>query len=88
MKRRAVGFAATVAICVFALSGATAAANESDNSAINCAGFGNPGQASQTLGAAGPDRVQTPPELAAGLGQPSVGATIQTFCVTPADSHP
>jgi hypothetical protein len=84
MKKLAAGFAVTVGIFVFALGGATAGADP----AINCAGLGNPGQATQSLGAAGRDRVQTPPELAASLGQPSVGATIQTFCVTPADSHP
>jgi len=81
MRRRVVGFAATVGFSVLALGGASAGADP----AINCAGFGNPGQASQTLGAAGPNRFQTPPENAASLGQPTVGAAIQFFCVTPAD---
>lgn len=85
MKKRAVVFAVTLGLSVFALGSGPAAANESANSAINCAGFGNPGQAQQTLGAAGRDRVQTPPELAATLGQPTVGASIRTFCTTPAD---
>ena len=86
--KRAVSFVATVGISMFLLGGATAMANESGNSATNCAGFGNPGQAAHTLGFAGRDRVQTPPEFAASLGEPSVGAAIQTFCVNPSDSHP
>jgi hypothetical protein len=85
MKKRAVVFAVTLGLSVFALGSGPAAANESANAAINCAGLGNPGQAGKTLGSGGPDRVQTPPELAATLGQESVGATIRTFCTTPAD---
>jgi hypothetical protein len=83
MLKRAI-VAGTVGVFAFVLGGATAVANESGNSAMNCGPFGNPGQAAQTNGFAGRDRVQTPPEFAAGvLGQPSVGAAIQTFCVNP-----
>src|SRR2546423_12638786 len=89
MNKRSIRFGVRVGICVLGLGGATAAAaNESSNSAINCAGFGNPGQAGQALGTAGPNQTQTPPEFAASLGQPSVGAALQTFCQTPADAHP
>ena len=71
----------TIGMSVFALGGATAGAAP----AINCAGLGNPGQAAQFFGAAGPNRVVTPPQLAASLGAgATVGSTIQTLCVTPA----
>jgi hypothetical protein len=84
MKKRAVAFAVTLGLSVFAFGSGPAAANESGNSAIDCAGFGNPGQGGMVVGYTGPDRVQTPTEFAATLGQESVGAAIGTFCTTPA----
>jgi hypothetical protein len=88
MKKRAVVFAVTLGLSVFAFGSGQAVANESGNAAVDCAGFGAPGQGFQTLGAAGPDQALTPPELAAALGQESVGAAGRTFCTTPADSNP
>jgi hypothetical protein len=84
MKKRAVVGAATLGLLVFALGSGPAAANQSGNAAVDCAGLGPPGQAAQSLGAAGSDSFQTPPELAASLGQESVGDTIRTFCLPPA----
>jgi hypothetical protein len=88
MKKRAVVFAVTLGLSVFGLGSGPAAANESGHSASDCAGLGNAGQAFQLVGAAGPNQVQTPPELAASLGQESVGAAGRTFCTTPADERP
>jgi hypothetical protein len=85
MKKRAAIFAVTLGLSVFALGSGPAAADESGNAAINCAGFGNPGQTFQTLGGAGPDRTTTPPQGAAEVyGFPTLGAAIQFFCTTPA----
>jgi hypothetical protein len=86
MKRRAVAFAMTFGMSVFVLGGATAAANESDHSAIRCALGGPPGQDFQTFGSAGPNRFATPPEVAALFGFPTVGAGIDFFCVTPPEN--
>jgi hypothetical protein len=81
MKRHlVVAFAVSLGFSVVALSSATAGAAP----AINCAGTGNPAQTARILGAVGPDRFQTPPQLASSLGLPSTGALIQAFCVTPA----
>jgi hypothetical protein len=81
MKRHVViAFAVSLGFSIVALGSATAGAAP----AINCVGVGNPAQAARLLGAIGPDRVGTPPQLASSLGQPSTGGLIQTFCVTPA----
>jgi hypothetical protein len=84
MKKRAAVFAVTLGLSVFAFGSGPAAANESGNAAVNCAGMGNPGQTFQALGGAGPDRVTTPPEGAAGYGYASVGDAFKAVCTTPA----
>jgi hypothetical protein len=80
MKKRVVGFAVCLGFSVVALGGAAAGAAP----AINCLGVGNPAQTARLEGAVGPNRFQTPAQLAQSLGQPSAGAAIQTYCVTPA----
>lgn len=67
--------------------GATSvAANQSQNSAMQCGGVGlNPGQAWQLpylLGgpAAGEDRTQTPPQFAKRMGAGSVGELLRRDC--------
>jgi hypothetical protein len=85
MKKRAVIFAVTLGLSVFAFGSGPAAADESGNAAINCAGFGNPGQTFQAIGGQGQDRTgQTPPEGAHQLGFPTLGAALQFYCTTPA----
>ena len=80
MKKRIVAFAVTLGFSLVALGGASAGSAP----AINCIGVGNPAQLARVLGAVGPQRVWTPPELAQSFGAGSVGAGLQAFCVTPA----
>jgi hypothetical protein len=87
MKTRMMRVGLAVGVFSMAMTG-VAVANQSGNSAINCAGFGNPGQTFQSFNAAGPDHQQTPPQLDAGLVGLSVGAANRAFCVNPSDTHP
>ena len=89
MKKRAGVFAVTLGLSVFAFGSGSAVAdpspnNQSGNSAQSCAGFGNVGQVGFLIGDTGRNRTQTPPEFVATIGQPSVGAAINTFCSPPA----
>jgi hypothetical protein len=91
--KRFVSATVVAVFCTFGLLTGVAAANNSSNAAIQCSGFGNPGQSRFSTfipggPAAGPDRNETPPELSQLLGNPTVGVTIQTHCSTPADGHP
>ena len=88
MQKRMVRFSVAVAVSVLGVSGAAAGANESGHSAIQCATGENPGQSLQGLGAAGPNRTQTPPEFTQNNLGLTVGEAVQAFCSTPADTQP
>jgi hypothetical protein len=79
MKRR-LGYVAVATMALLALNG-TAMANESHHSRVDCGGRNeNPGQAKQSLGAAGPDRFQTPVGLAEQLGNETPGESFRQYC--------
>jgi hypothetical protein len=88
-QRRIVPLAIGVGMSIAVLGGTAVAAptlpqpNQSVHAAIDCTLGLTPGQAFQFFGGAGPDRTGKPPDGAAFLGLPNLGAVIQQ-CATPA----